>query len=173
FTLPAIGSKISVMEQVFEELSVEKYIKQAFGLTLEIKSTIVDKLPVGPGTTAKVFLSSKGLLFAIIVGQKNTTLGDIKKIVSRMNLRAEQLIPPHADPHYFDLIAERKFREVFPGRDNVKDSDLAFYRTLAPYNPALIQIAEVVDGTIKQYDRDAATSWRPSVKFAYRRIRTS
>ncbi len=161
------------MDQVFEEVSLEKYIKQAFGLTLEIKSTITERLPVGPGAIARVFLSNKGLLFALIVGQKNVTLGDIKKIVSRMNMRAEQYIPPHADPHYFDTVAKKKFSEVFPGRDNVKDSDLAFYRTLAPYNPALIQIAEVVDGTIKQYDRDAATSWRPSVKFAYRRIRTS
>lgn len=158
---------------MFEEINLEKHIKSAFGLTLEIKSTIADRLPAGPGVIAKVFLSNKGLLFALIVGQKNLTLGDIKKTLSRMNLRAEQFIPPHADPHYFNSLAENKFRETFPGRDNVKDSDLAFYRTLAPYNPALIQIAEVVDGTIKQYDRDAATSWRPGIKFAYRRIRTS
>ena len=161
------------MDQVFDEVNLEKYIKNAFGLTVEIKSTIVDKLPVGPGMTARVFLSNKGLLFALIVGQKGLTLGDVKKTLSRMSMRAEQFIPPHADPNYFDALAEGKFREVFPGRDNVKDSDLAFYRTLAPYNPALVQISEVVDGVIKQYDRDAATNWRPSVKFAYRRIRTS
>ncbi len=161
------------MDRIFEEVSLEKHIKNAFGMTLEIKSTIVDKLPVGPGMSAKVFLSSKGLLFALIVGQKGLTLGDVKKTLSRMNLRVEQFIPPRADPHYFDTVAEGKFREIFPGRGVVKDSDLMFYRTLAPYNPALIQISEVVDGVIKQYDRDAATSWRPSIKFTYRRIRTS
>lgn len=161
------------MDSVFDEINLEKYMQANFNLHLEVRSTIVDKIPVGPGAHAKIFLSDKGLLFGLIISQKPQTLGDVKKIVNRMNLRPEQFMPPRADPQYFNNIAENKFREIFPGRSSVKDSDLLFYRTLAPYNPALVQIAEVVDGAIKQYDRDAVGSWRTATKFAYRRIRTS
>lgn len=161
------------MNPIFDEINLEKYIHTMFGLRLDVKSMIANKVPVGPGAFAKVFLSNKGLLYALIISNNNLMFGDIKKIVSKMNLRVEQFMPPRADSYYFDRLAESKFREVFPGRGAVKDSDLVFYRTLAPYNPALVQVSEVVDGVIKQYDRDAVGDWRPNIKFAYRRIRTS
>lgn len=161
------------MDKVFDEINLEKYIKSRFSLPIEIKSMIADDLPVGASASAKVFLSDKGMLFALISGQQGLNLGDVKKIISRMSLRAEQFMPPAANPSYFNDIAKAKLSEIFPGKKVLKDEDLVFYRTLAPYNPALVQIAEVIGGVIKQYDRDAASGWRPSVKFAYRRIRTS
>ncbi len=158
---------------MFEEIDLEKSIHSSFGLRVEIKSMVADKLPVGEGATARLFLSNKGMLFALVTPQRALTLGDVKKIISRMNLKAEQFMPPHADAHYFDRVATARFKEVFPGREVKRDSDLAFYRTLVPYSPALVQISEVKGGMIKQFDRDAASGWRPSIKFTYRRIRTS
>ncbi len=165
--------KYASMKPMYDEIDLEKSIHSVFGLRIEIKSTVADKLPVGEGATAKIFLSSKGMLFTMITPQRVLTLGDVKKIVSRMNLKAEQFMPPHADANYFDRVATARFKEVFPGREVKHDSDLMFYRTLVPYSPALIQISEVKSGMIKQFDRDAASGWRPSIKFAYRRIRTS
>ncbi|MCL2280751.1 hypothetical protein FWC31_02590 [Candidatus Saccharibacteria bacterium] len=161
------------MNPLYDEVNLEKYIQAAFGVCVEIKSTIANKIPIGAGANATVFLSEKGLLYALIVARGGQNLGDVQKALTRMGLRLEQFMPPHADASYFDRVATTRFREVFPGRTPVRDNDLAFYRTLAPYNPALAQIAEVTDGVIKQYDSDAATHWRPSVKFHYRRIRTS
>ncbi len=158
---------------MFDEIDLEKFIHLTFGLVIDIKSTVANKIPVGAGATASVILSDKGLLYALVWSHGVMNLGDVRKIMTRMNLKPEQFMPPHADAQYFDRIATKKFREVFPARDVVRDEDLAFYRTLAPYNPALVQISEVIDGTIKQYDTDAVGHWRPSVKFAYRRIRTS
>ena len=66
-----------------------------------------------------------------------------------------------------------KFNETFPGRIAVSDEDLYFYKTLAPYCPALAQISEVTSGVIKQYDSTAVGNWRPSVRFSYRRLQTS
>ncbi len=161
------------MDRMFDEISLEKYLKVHFNLKLEIKSLIIDKLPAGPSTSARVLLSSKGLLFVLIEAKSTMTLGDVKKIVNRMGFKAEQFLPPHADAKYFDRVATRKFNEIFPGRPIVHDHDLNFYRTLVNYNPALVQISEVKNSVIKQYDSDAVGNWRPSVKFAYRRIRTS
>ena len=62
---------------------------------------------------------------------------------------------------------------VFPGKSVITANDLVYYRTLAPYNPALVQVQEVLTGEIKQFDTDAAGDWRVAAKFAYRRIKTS
>jgi len=165
------------MKPLYDEVSLEKQLLAMFGLRVEIKSTIAENIPVGASATATVFLSDKGLLYALITARGGQTLGEVRKILTRMNLKPEQFMPRSidgkADPDYFDRIATAKFREVFPGRTPKSDGDLNFYRTLAPYNPALVQIAEVQDGMIKQYDSDAVGHWRPGVKFAYRRIRTS
>ena len=161
------------MDQLYNEVSLEKHIRAAFGLRVEIKSVIAGNIPVGASAYATAFLSDKGLFYAFITTRGGQNLGDVKKILTRMNLKPEQILPPHADAGYFDRVATTRFREVFPGRTPQNDNDLTFYRTLAPYNPALVQIAEVLDGVIKQYDSDAVGHWRPSVKFAYRRIKMS
>ncbi len=163
------------MKQLYDEVKLENHIHAAFGLRMQIKS-VVAKLPVSASAVATIFLTDKGLLFALIAARGSQSLGDVRKVLTRMNLRAEQFLPPtidgRSDAGYFDRLATTKFREVFPGREVTRDSDIDFYRTLVPYNPALVQIAEVTNGVIKQYDADAVGRWRPSVKFAYRRIRT-
>ena len=100
-------------------------------------------------------------------------LGHIKKIASRIGIKPELFFPPKGRPHYFDDIGAEKFKDVFPGRKDVSEQDLLFYRTLAPYCPALILVHEVKDGVIYCADSDAVSGWRPAVKFAYRRIKTS
>ena len=82
-------------------------------------------------------------------------------------------MPPKGQPNYFDEIGKQKFRAVFPGRHNPSLDDIRYYRTLAPYNPALIQIHEVKNGEVYQFDTDASGNWRVGARFAYRRIKTS
>lgn len=156
---------------IYDDVQTEKQIKVRFGLDVEVKSVIARRVPVGSATWANVFLSTKGMLYVFIVGTSKMNLGDVKKILARMKLRPELFVPPRGEVNYFDLIGAQKFREVFPGREVVGPGDITFYRTLAPYSPALVQIAEVIDGTIKQYDTDAVGRWRPAAKFSYRRIR--
>ncbi|MCL2451351.1 hypothetical protein FWD20_00480 [Candidatus Saccharibacteria bacterium] len=161
------------MKQLYAEVSLEKHLYAMFGLRIDIKSVIANKIPVGASTGATVFLSEKGQLYVFIMTHGGQNLGDVKKILARMNLKPEQFMPPKGDNGYFDRVATVKFREVFPGRTPKNDGDLKFYRTVAPYNPALVQISEVQNGIIKQYDSDAVGRWRPAIKFQYRRIRTS
>jgi hypothetical protein len=160
-------------DEMYDDLALERAAKALFGLDIDISQVIVRNVAVSRTATATVFLTKKKQLLAFIHGPSRLLMGDVKKIVARMGLKAELYFPPKGQPDYFDTLALEKFREVFPGRGHVTDSDLVFYRTLAPYNPALVMISEVKNGEIYQYDSDARSSWRIAAKFAYRRIKTS
>lgn len=156
-----------------DEMALEREAKDNFGMAVEIDKVVAHEVDVARAVKATVFLTKKKQLVCYIHGHTKLLLSDIKKIIVRMGLRVETYMPPKGQPTYFDDIGREKFREVFPGRGNISDQDIAFYRTLAPYNPSLVLISEVRDGVIYQYDSDSRTGWRPAVKFAYRRIKTS
>jgi len=164
---------VSEMEEVYDNIALEQIAKTKFGIQLDVDQVIVRQVPVSRSSRATVFLTVKKQLFCLVSGQQNLTLGDVKKAVTRMGLKAELYVPPKGWPTYFDDIGIEHFKSVFPGRTHVTPDDLMYYRTLAPYNPALVQIKEIPSGEISQYDADARGSWRPSAKFTYRRIKTS
>jgi hypothetical protein len=161
------------MDAIYEDMALEQIAKRQFGLNLEVNKVIVRQVPVSRTATATVFLSGKKQLFAYISAQSNLTLGDVRKILTRMGLKPELYVPPKGRPNYFDEIGREHFRAIFPGRGHITPNDLIYYRTLAPYNPALVQIREIPDAEIRQYDQDSHGGWRVAAKFAYRRIKTS
>lgn len=160
-------------DKVYDEIAIERAIAGHFGLDVEIMQAVLLRAPVSHTAEATLFLSSKKQLYLYIHSKSKILLGDVKKIVSRMGLKAELYMPPKGRQFYFEEIGRNKFLEVFPGRKHISDEDLVFYRTLAPYNPALILISEVKDGEVYQFDSDSRTNWRIGSKFAYRRIKTS
>ena len=161
------------MNDIYDDLALEQIVKSEFGLVVDIDKVIVRSIPVNRTATASVFLTKKKQLFTYISAQSKQNLGDVKKIVSRMGLKAELYVPPKGRSNYFDEVGREHVRAVFPGKTNITQTDLIYYRTLAPYNPALVQIHEVADGEIRQFDTDSHGNWRMAAKFAYRRIKTS
>lgn len=161
------------MKTTVDQLALERVVKDKFGVAMDVSSVILPRADVSRTATATVFLTKKKQLMVYLQATAPLVLSDVKKIISRMGLRAELYFPPKGQPHYFDEVARHKFLQVFPGRTHVSDDDLIFYRTLAPYNPALVLISEVKNGEIRQFDADARGEWRVGAKFAYRRIRTS
>lgn len=158
---------------IFDDYALEKSVQDGFGLSSGIDQIIVNKVDISRTATATVFLSDKKQLFCYIEATSRLVLDDVMKLVNRMGLKAESYLPPKNQPTYFDDFGRSKFRSTFPGRGNVTDSDIIFYRKLSPYNPALIIVQEVKDGHIYQYDADSKENWRIAAKFAYRRIKTS
>lgn len=158
---------------MYDEIATEKRIETLFNLKLEISQVIADRLPVSPTSYATVFLTPKKQLYLYVDGQSKLLYGDVKKIVSNMKLIADKYVTPRGQADYFDLIARKKFLEVFPGRQNITEDDLRFYKTLVPYSPALVLIKETAGEYIFQFDSDAQSSWRPAIKFSYRRIAMS
>lgn len=160
-------------DDIYDDMALEQAAKEHFGLVFDVGTVVARNIEVGRAAKATVFLTSKKQLMCYVHGPAKLLLSDVKKVISRMGLKAELYVPPKGQPHYFDDIAREKFRDVFPGRTKTNDSDLMFYRTLAPYSPALVLISEVKNGTIYCADTDARGGWRPFTKFAYRRIKTS
>lgn len=157
----------------FDVVALEREVQDRFGFNAEVGSIVLHKISVGPTALATVYLTKKKQLLLFIEATSPLLLADVKKIVNRMGLKSELYLPPRGLPHYFDDVGRQKFREVFPGRTRVSDEDIIFYRTLAPYNPALVMISEVKSGEIYQFDSDFRGNWRVATKFTYRRIRTS
>lgn len=160
-------------DEIYDDLALERLGKERFGVDFEIGQVIVRGVPVSRTADATVFLTKKKQLYVYISARSRLLLGDISKLVSRMGLKAELYLPPIGNPDYFNVIAREKFEQVFPGRTYVKDDELRFYRTLAPYNPALVLINEVKNGEVYRYDSDTRSGWRLAARFAYRRIKTS
>lgn len=158
---------------IYDDFALEQSCKEKFGVIFDIDKVIMRSAPVGKSARATVLLTKKKQLYCYIDGPTKLVLSDVMKIVGRIGIRAEMYLPPKGKPQYFDEIGREKFRAVFPGRNDVHDSDLVFYRTLAPYCPALILVNEVKNGVINCADSDAHGGWRSAVKFAYRRIKTS
>lgn len=156
-----------------DAVALEHAAKSEFGVTLDVGKIIAHEVDVARAVKATVFLTSKKQLYCYVHGHSKLLLGDVMKIISRMGMRGELYLPPKGQPQYFDDIGREHFQAVFPGRGNVSGHDIAFYRTLAPCNPALVQISEVKQGEIYQFDSDAHGNWRVAARFAYRRIRTS
>lgn len=160
-------------DEIYDDLALEQVCKERFGVEAEISQIILRDADVSRSAVATVFLTKKKQLFVYVHGHSRLLLGDVKKIVARMGLKAELYFPPKGQPDYFDVIGQEKFRNVFPGRGHISDDDIIFYRTLAPYNPGLVLISEVKNGEIYKYDSDSKNDWRIAAKFAYRRIKTS
>lgn len=156
-----------------DDMALERELKAEFGMNVDIDKLIVHGVDVSRASRATLLLTKKKQLLCYVRGHSKLQLADVKKIISRMGLRAEQYIPPKGQPNYFDDIGREHFKTVFPGRRPTTDRDIAYYRTLAPYNPALAIISEVRDGVVYQFDSDSRSQWRPAAKFAYRRIKTS
>jgi hypothetical protein len=124
------------MDTIYDDMALEQIAKQQFGLNMDIDNVIVRQIPVSRTAVATVYLTKKKQLFAHITAQSNLTLADVKKLVARMGLKPELYVPPKGRPNYFDDIGREHVRAVFPGKTNITDTDLIYYRTLAPYNPA-------------------------------------
>ncbi len=158
---------------IFDDLAIEGLTKREFGVSVDIDKVYVRSIPAGRSVQASLVLTAKNKLYVIITGAAPLTLGDVRKIVLRMGLKAEAYCSPRGKPNYFDDVAEEKFKSVYPGRHDITESDLRFYRLMAPYNPALVSVSEIKNGVISQYDPNAATGWRPVAKAQYKRIKTT
>lgn len=158
---------------IYDDMAIEAIANEHFGKRFDIQQVVVRSIPSTHTTVASVFLTSKNQLYALVHGRAPLTLGDVRKIVKRMGLEAEAYLPPIHQPQYFDDIAVDKFKSVYPGRHDISDADLRYYRLSAPYNPALVLIGAVADGTIRQFDSSDSSNWRVAAKFQYRHIKAS
>ena len=157
--------------EIYDDVEIEKIAKERFMTHLEIEKVYSRNIPVGRSANASVFLTNKNKLYVLVNGMTPLTLGDVQKIIIRMGLIAEDFLPPKNKTDYFRNIAIDKFKNTYPGRHHITDEDLRFYRQMAPYNPALVNISAVKDGIIRQFDSTSRGEWRQAAKIQYRNIK--
>lgn len=111
--------KIVMTDEIYSDVALERIAKDRFGMDIDISKVIVRDIEVSRTATATVFLTKKKQLLVYVSGPSKLLLGDIKKIIARMGLKAELFLPPKHQPDYFDAVGRDKFREVFPGRGHI------------------------------------------------------
>ncbi len=157
-------------DRLYDTVALEKIAAEQFDKPLVVSEIIVSRQPVGRLLRVTVFKTDKNQLFAYFEGETKVILGDIKKIMSYMGLSADKYLPPAGKPDYFVDIATEHFRQVFPGRRPQSEQELSYYQTLAPYNPALVQIKKIKNGLIRVYDADVKSGWRNYKRYNYNKI---
>ena len=84
--------------EIYDDLALERICKDKFGLSTDVSQVIVRQIAVSPTAEATIFLTSKKQLLVYVSGQSKLLLGDVKKIVSRMGLKAELYFTPKGQP---------------------------------------------------------------------------
>lgn len=153
-----------------QTLAIENQITDQFGLKLELAEVLAHQIAVSRSALMTVFLTPDDKLYALVNVKNRAVLADIKKMLSLAGLVPERFIPPRGKPDYFCQIGLEQFQQVYPGRRLISEQDLAFYKTLAPYNPALVQIKQIKHGRINTFDADVKGNWRVYCKFYYNKI---
>lgn len=160
-------------DQLYDEINIEHIIQNKFGIKLNIDEIIASKVPVSRSDDSVIFKTDKRQYYILINTKSKKTFGDIKKILSKMEIVPFEFLPPNGKKDYFIQLATEKFNKTFPGRKVVSEDDLHFYKTTVLYSPALIQIKQSKNGKIYCFDADARNSWRPCMKFTYIKIDTN
>lgn len=150
--------------------SLSSQIKTNFVIKYPIKRIVIWQMPVSRSALVTIFLNQKNQLFAYITTPARQTLADVQKILYRVGLSPYKYCEPVNQPGYFVKIATEHFNKIFPGRNIQVEEDLRYYKTLALYNPALVQIKAVKNGVIKGFDADAKDSWRVYTKLVYAKL---
>lgn len=158
------------MKQTYSDKNLEEFIQKHFGVNFEMNEIISRNLPVGYSAEATIFRSKKNRVYAFISAEGRLTLGDMQYFLSKMNLKPAFFFPPNGYKDYFFDHAKKQFIEIFPGRHNVQDEELRYYKKRVQYNPALVEISEVKDGEIRCFNSDSIGSWRTAQRFSYKKI---
>lgn len=159
-----------MQEEIYSDINLEKFLQAHFGVNFEIDKVIARDIPVGRNSEAFIFLTKKKCAYVFISAEAKMLLGDVQKTLTKMGIKADKFIPPNGSKKYFEERARVKFLEVFPGRIKIGNDDLRFYKTLVPYNPALVEISEIRNGEIKAFNADTRGNWRVAKRFSFKKI---
>lgn len=155
-------------EELFDDIAIERTIKTAFGLKLNISEVVARTIPAGYTATATLFKTSPNTLYCFVRSQSNMVLADVQRMMRSMNIEVQEYVPPHGDVDYFKRIGVEKFKDIFPGKHIMSDDDTRYYQTLAPYNPALVKV-ERIRGEVRAFHFESK-SWRKVRDYTYSRI---
>ena len=149
----------------YETTRIQNICKNYFGVNLNINDIILDSIPSSKSSNMTLFKTNDDTIYALCLSEKPLTLADIKNIISSMGIKADSFLPPNADQDYFSRYGQQIFQSVFPGHKQGTDQDISFYKTLAPYSPALIKVSRI-NGIIRKYNNNWQ-QWQNALELSY------
>lgn len=158
-------------DAMLDDIAIEKSCKERFNVTLDVADVIVRGVPAGVARKATIFVATNHQVYLYVLSQSAMVLDDVRKIINRMQCEAEVIYPPFGEADYFDRIGRQKFKVMFPGKAIVGEEDLRYYKNLAPYNPALIQLGRV-KGEIRAFETEGR-NWRKVKDYSYSKIKAN
>lgn len=148
---------------------IERICKQSFNAELRVTGIIFDDIQSGKNSYTTIFQSDKHTLYALVESNDSLTLFDVKNIIKSIGIEAEEFLPPNGDETYFMRHGHKAFLNAYPGRKTESDQERMFYRTLSPYNPALVRIAKI-GGEIRRYN-SMSPRWQKVDEYSYMRMK--
>ncbi|MGD8373919.1 MAG: hypothetical protein PVI21_03620 [Candidatus Woesebacteria bacterium] len=160
---------INLKDTSLESREVARVCSQYFGVNVDIKHMVIADVSTGKSSFTSVFEASDHTIYALCTSNENLTLADVRKIIHGMGMEADAYLPPMGSRNYFEDYGRRAFAMAYPARKIGSEKELAYYKTMAPYSPALVRISKI-NGEIREY-LAALQRWQKAMGYSYRRIK--
>lgn len=151
--------------QALTTSQIEAYCRKYFAQSIAISHVVAANIDCNHDRFATVFYDQHDQLYTLIFSNNSMTLGDVRKIVSAIGMKAEGYFVPEAHSQYFYNYAKDVFQAVYPNRTSMSTEDLSYYQTLAPYNPALVKV-KAVESELRSY-KTMTGQWMKLADFSY------
>lgn len=160
---------INLKDTSLESREIARLCSQCFGVDADIKRVIATDVTTGKGSFTSVFETSDHTIYALCTSKQSLTLSDVRKIIHGMGMEADAYLPPASNKSYFEDYGRKAFALAYPARKIYSNREIAYYKTMAPYCPALVRISKI-NGEIREY-LSALQRWQKALGYSYRRIK--
>lgn len=133
---------------------IQHVCDEDFRLQLSVDEILFDNVTTEFNSYTTVFRTEDGSLYALCQSDDGMRLADVRRIIKSMNMISDRYYAPNGNVNYFDRLGMRVFKRAYPGRNSWTKDEAAYYRTLAPYSPALVKLAKV-NTEVRRYNPHA------------------
>jgi hypothetical protein len=158
-------------DDIYTDIAIEESITKEFLIKLDIDRMFARGIKTAANAEASVFKAKGGAVYAYITGPEKQTAGEVHKMAHAIGLEYSEMVPPAGVEDYFVAQATRRFKEVYPGRRDINDEDLRYYKTLVPYPIALLKVTKI-KGEIRAFDPESQ-SWKVVKQMSYSQIKAA
>lgn len=152
-------------ERQLKKPLLEGICREFFKVNLCVTEIVFNDVSTGKYSRTTVFKDDREEVYALCLSDEPLVLADIRNIISSMGMKAQEYLPPDADYEYFSRNGRKIFESVFPDRKITNDQEITFYKTLAPYSPALVRISQI-HPEVREYN-DIRNQWQNSMQLSY------
>lgn len=142
----------------WQRAEIRALCKKQFKADIEVRYILFEGVPIAKGATATVFSTMDHQVYALCLSDNSLVLRDIQRMIRSMGFKAKGYFAPNGDKSYFRRLGYRAFLNAYPARLKWTSDEEAYYQTLVPYSPALVQL-EGVGRQVLRYN-EVSNKWQ-------------